>query len=502
MEKHIKIFGKEILTWGDKAPIDVLNVPRVNSSGNEAMPTPVRLPSGRSSISPATQKYIPYGADSEILMPEYYLDLIPYIRQLAHTNPNMSQALSNIVELGNTGHTIQFDAEVPEQQIVKMRQHLEEVRKKWAPAKASINGITDRMFRQIMIGGALSVEWVPKSDLSGIQMQAMVNPETVRWGYDNKKNQWQPYQAITGSILPTNFNNTVDKNLITLNPNTFNYFSLNGDTDLPYGIPPYLASLDPLSTQKVMMDNLKFLMEQIGLAGFMEMKMEKPDNKGDMNDDQYNAYLDKFLDEAKERVMKGFRDGISVAYKEDVEFKFNSTSKSMGGVEEFFIINELLFASGLNMDPSMMGKNYGTSESQITVVFTKLLSQLNTIQQMVATSLEFGYTLELRLAGFKFKALNVEFNPSTALDELKYQQAEEIRIRNSNQLYADGIISQQQYAQRHNYETANQLEPRYIPTSRETPQDAAARRKAENEKKNEGDKKSIRKKTNKDIKDK
>ena len=251
-----------------------------------------------------------------------------------------------------------------------------------------------------------------------------------------------------------------------------------------------------------MLDNVKFLMEQLGLAGFLEMLMEKPDREGDENLDHYTARLNAFLDEAKTRVKEGYRDGISVGYKGDTEFKFHSVSKSMGGIDEFFIMNEILFSSGLNMDPSMMGKNYGTSESQITIVFTKLISQLNTIQEMVAACWEYGYTLELRLAGFNFKTLKVEFNPSTALDELKYAQAEEIRIRNSNQLYADGIINQEQYAQRHDYEKADQKEPRYIPTSRETPQDAAARRAAENKGKNEGDKTARRKKTNKDIKEK
>ncbi len=492
MEKHIKILGREIFSWGSNESI-------LTPLATPDSPKKPNLPAGRTSISPADMQYqFMSDGEKQILLPDYYLGLIPIIRKLVSVNPNMSQALSNIVELGNTGHIIKFDPTVKPEQVVQMRQHLEQVSKTWSFGKASADGITDRWMRQIMISGAVSIEWVPKKDLSGIQTVATVNPEGIRFSYDNTTNTYKSYQVVEGLTLQLPGN----QNLKELNPNTFRYYSINGDTDIPYGIPPYLAALDPLKTQRVMLDNIKFLMEQLGIAGFMEMLMDKPDREGDESWDLYTARLDAFLLKAKERVMQGFRDGISTGYKGDTEFKFHATAKSMGGVDEFFILNEMLFSSGLNMDSSMLGRNYGTSEAQITIVFTKLLSQLNTIQTMVAACWEYGYALELRLAGFNFKTLKVEFNPSTALDELKYQQAEEIRIRNFNQLYADGIINIQQYAQGVGYESADQKEPRYIPTTRETPQDAAARRAAENKGKNEGDKTGRRKKKDQDIKDK
>lgn len=492
MEKHFKIFGRTVLSWGDNRPVETPLAPR-----EEPKKTP-NLPAGRTSVASGTEQQINLSGEQQILQPDYYIGLIPYIRKLVSVNPNMSQALSNIVELGNTGHTIKFDPTVSPENVVKMRQHLEQVAKTWSYGKASVDGISDRWFRQIMISGAISIEAVPKPDLSGIQMVATVNPEGIRFSYDKRKNIYEAFQIVEGQLVEDKHN----QNLKKLNPHTYRYYSINGDTDLPYGIPPYLAALDPLKTQRVMMDNIKFLTEQLGLAGFMEMLMDKPQQEGGESYEQYYARLDKFLNDAKARVQTSLRDGISVGFKDDTTFKFNSVAKSMGGVDEFFVLNEMLFSSGLNMDSSMLGRNYGTSESQITIVFTKLLSQLNTIQQMAAACWEYIYTLELQLAGFSFKTLKVEFNPSTALDELKYQQAEEIRIRNFNQLYADGIINIQQYAQGVGYEKADQDEPRFIPTTRETPQDAAARRAAENRSKDEGDKKSRRKKKDQDIKDK
>jgi hypothetical protein len=74
--------------------------------------------------------------------------------------------------------------------------------------------------------------------------------------------------------------------------------------------------------------------------------------------------------------------------------------------------------------------------------------------------LEFGYSLHLRLKGYHFKDLSVVFNPSTITDDLKIQQAEEYKIRNSRVLYADGIIPLTEYANRHGFDKPDQEEPR------------------------------------------
>lgn len=477
--KKLIILGKEILAWGSDTPqlVDKKSDPlKVISAPDNGVPTKKALPPGRSSYPPQQNQYIPDSAESQILLPEFFLGVIPVIRKLASSNQNISQALNNIVELGNTGHNIQFDSEVPEDQIVKMRQHIEMVSKTWSIGAVGVNGLVGKMMSQVMISGALSNEWVIKMDLSGIRQLAFVNPETVRWSYDHKKTTYKAHQWVNGYVLE----NLPANNMVELNPNTFKYFALPSDTDSPYGIPPYLAALDPLETQKMMMDNIKFLVKQVGIAGFMEMLLEKPDQEPNENTDAYIVRLEQFLVEAKKRVVEGFRDGVTVGYKGDAEFKFHSTTKAFGGVNEFFVMNELLFGSGLKMDMSMLGRNYGTTESQISIVFTKLLSQLKGIQEMCATNLEYGYALELRLAGYSFKTLKVKFNPSTALDELKYQQALEIKIRNFNQLYTDGIISQEQYAHGVGYEKPNQSEPRFVPTSLDTPQNVAAAKIAEN----------------------
>jgi len=344
-----------------------------------------------------------------------------------------------------------------------------------------MDGLVNKMISQVVISGSLANEWVPSMDLKGIKTVVLVNPENIRWGYNRKKQIYEAYQYIKSFIVT----NSVD-NLKKLNPNTFKYYALNGDNDSPYGIPPYLSALDSTKTQRLMMDNIKFIVEQVGVMGFLQVTMAKPDQLPGEKYENYITRLNTFLDDARKRVQEGYRDGITVGYKDDTEFDFKSTTRNFTGVAELFQLNELLLSSGLKMDASMLGRNYGTSETQISVIFTKLLSQLKNIQNLIKANLEYGYALELRMAGFKFNTINVVFNPSTALDELKNQQAEEIKIRNNNALYLDGIISQEQYAHNLGYETADKAEPRFLRGSVQTEAEAKAKREAG---KNESDKK-------------
>src|SRR5690606_4100421 len=104
------------------------------------------------------------------------------------------------------------------------------------------------------------------------------------------------------------------------------------------------------------------------------------------------------------------------------------------GLTDVVNLNELKVSAGLKQDPMLTGKSNGGKETSATILFTKLLAEQVNVQANVKKVLEDLYTLELRLRGYNFKYLKVKFNPSTILDDLKNQQAQEIKIRNARQL--------------------------------------------------------------------
>jgi len=413
-------------------------------------------PPGRSSRpTMGIDSFVDLRNGSKFVNPGFIAEVIPVIRKMSWINPDLGVAVNNMVQLTNTGHKIKFDPGVDPEQVENMRVHLEQKELEWGDGVAKMDGLINKMITQIWISGALSTEWVVANDLKGINNIVLVNPETIRFRWDKKKLRFFPYQrqdSQTGDILGEKY--------VKLNTNTYKYFGLNGDTETPYGIPPYLTALNALSTQADMDKNIRFIMRQIGLLGFIELLMEKPGQQEGENDDQYKQRLLRLLSESKENVLDGVKDGVVVGYKEDHEFNFHSTTKNLSGVSDLYNQNEVQVANGLKMAAEFIGIGSRRAEAGISIVFTKMLSQLQNVQRIVAANLQYGYALELRLAGYKFEHLDIEFKPSTITDELKAQQGNEYKIRNVNNKYQMGIISQEQAADELGYDKPDQKEPR------------------------------------------
>lgn len=420
------------------------------------------IPGGKRSSSPSNGNgnslLTNLGEEYRTVNHQFLVELIPIIRHLCMYNADVSQALSNVVTLGNTGHKIKFDKGVTPEQQDKMRNHLMNKRKNWAPGTAGINGLVNKLLAQLMIGGAVSGEWVVNNDLTGIQNCLLVNPEEIYFVLDRANVNYTAYQKPSDGV----FNAKDSTGMVKLNPNTYKYFALNGDTEVPYGVPPYLPVIRKVKTQGTMDENIEFVINQMGLIGFLECLIDKPDqNVGQESDENYDARLEALLSAAKQRILAGgLKDGIVVGFKEDHEFKFNSASNSYEGVNSLYEGNELQMASALKTDAALWGRGYATSETQISVVFMKMLSELKNWQLPVKEMLEFGYALELRLAGFQFDYLEVVFKPSTIQDDLKFQQAQEIKLRNVLAKYCAGIISIETAADELDYDTPDQLKPR------------------------------------------
>ena len=428
-------------------------------------PEPVKktvVPPGRSSRPTfGTDAYMDIRNGVTFITPGYISNYIPIIRKMSWINPDVGLAVHDMVQLTNTGHRVQFDPGVPAEQQEAMRRHLEVKQLSWGDGVAGMNGLVNKMISQIWIGGALSTEWVVANDKTGVNHLAFVNPETIRFQWNKKKLRFFPYQLQNQNTLGYGTTgNMVGEKYVKLNTNTYKYFGLNGDTDIPYGIPPFLTAMNALSTQADMDTNIRFIMKQIGLLGFTQLLMQKPSQAQGEKDTIYKARLIAVLDEAKDNILDGIKDGVVVGYQEDHDFEFNSTTKNLGGVSEMYDQNEVQVANGLKMAAEFIGVGNAGSETGINIVFSKMLSQLKNVQKIVAANLKHGYSLELRLAGYIFKSLHIDFEPSTITDELKFQQAQEYKVRNIYNKYMFGIIGMQQAADELGYDKADEKEPR------------------------------------------
>lgn len=389
---------------------------------------------------------------TKFVTPSYRREVVPLIRDLYKVNPDVGIALQDMFKLANTGHQVTFpnnsDAEAE-----KMRNHLAKVSERWSRYSAGIDGLVNRMIAQTLVGGAISIEAVPNEDLSGLATILFLKPERIIFERENN-GVYAPYQ-INNWMTAGN-----QKQYIKLNPETYFYCSTFNDTDEPYGIPPFMPALDSIKTQSDMRTNIKQIMEVAGLVGFLEALIEKPAQRGSESENAYTHRLQNYLHRMKRSVKEGMKDGVIVGFKDDHEFKLNSTTKELGNLNTPWTINQQSVANGLGINGSIIGVNQAAGEGAAGTALSKMISQLNNLQMMVSFVLTKIYALELRLAGFNNKGITITWRPSTVTDDVKIQQANQYKIQNLNALYRDGIISQSQYAWAMGYLSADQAEPR------------------------------------------
>lgn len=387
-----------------------------------------------------------------VVNPEFQIDAIPLIRKLYKVNEDLGSVLYDSIQLTNTGHNIKFSQDVKPELADKMREHLKKVSKTWHRGTASVDGLINKWIAQIYVSGALSVEWVPNTTLTGIAQNAIINPETIRFALD-KDGSYSSLQKTKGLL-----SNAKNGGFKKLNDNTYMYLSLFSDDDTPYGVPPFLTALSAIDTQGEMKSNINYILKQLGLLGYLEVTVDKPDQEAQESETKYRDRLTRLLSETKNNMLKGFKDGIVVGFENDHNFEFHSTSKNLNGVSDIFNMNERQIANGLKTSPAFLGVGGGNTESFMSIVFTKTLSQLRNTQDILAACLERGYEMELLLAGFNYPGrLEVEFNRSTITDEVKIQQSREYKQRVLSALFMDGIISSETYAEEMGYQKPHKV---------------------------------------------
>lgn len=431
-----------------KKPVNSPPVTEKTKPENPILPGRVSVPDDNSGNSIITF----LEGETRFVTSSYRREIIPLIRDLYKVNPDMGIAVQDMFKLTNTGHTVTFPNNT-DKEAEAMRNHLMEVSKKWSNYSAGIYGLVNRMIVQALIGGAISIEAVPNDTLTGLSTVLFLKPERIIFKRENN-GIYSPYQInnyLTGDKK---------QQYIKLNPETYFYCGTFNDTDEPYGIPPFMPALDSIKTQADMKNNIKQVMEIAGLIGFLEALVEKPDQKGSESDKAYTSRLVNYLRQMKRNVREGMKDGVVVGFKDDHEFKLNSTTKELGNLNTPWTINQQSVANGLGINGSIIGVNQAAGEGAAGTALSKMISQLKNLQNMVSYGLNRIYSLELLLAGFNNKGIIITWGPSTVTDDVKIQQALQYKIQNLNSLFRDGIISQYQYAWDMGYLSPDQPEPR------------------------------------------
>lgn len=398
--------------------------------------------------------------EAALVTPEYQIELIGVLEYLGKFNPDISYAIDNIVQLGNTPYDISFNDGLSEKQIKEARAEIMRMQKEWYAFSGGIVSLRNDLLAQAAVTGAVSGEIVPNDRLDGVKRIVIVTPKNIRFAYNKVLGAYQPYQKLQHNLLQGR-RDIADNGMIKLNPTTYKYYAVRRFNESPYSIPPFLAALDSITIEKDMVDNFRHIIKKLGVLGFLQTLVTAPKKKQNETDDQYEIRCEEYLKRVATEVDKGIKKGYVAGFEGLHKFEMKQTTSNVTGATDLLrTITEMKMA-GVKQDPLMLGRNYSTTETVGRVILAKLSAQLQNYQMLIDQFLADAFYLDLVLAGFKYiTSVHVESKKPLLADESKEQDAFSKKIDNYDKLYQQGVISQVQRANALGWEKPDQDEPR------------------------------------------
>jgi len=373
-----------------------------------------------------------------IVNPKIPLEFLEIIEKLCLTNPDFGQALNNTIRLGNTGHEITVDA--GRDSIIKEASE----RLKKLAARINTDQLINKLFRQVAVNGAISLEWVAEKDLSGIDKVVLVPVKDIRFKYDNKEDRYKPHQY-----------DSIHNKYIELNEVTYHYSAIETSDNSPYGIPPFLSALGNAVIQLFMMGNIKFIIQKLGLLGFISVMLKAesvPQNQGETTE-AYTARLSTYLNDLAKNMSENYRDGL-MAHLDNMEIEHHNVGGDARGAKDLLQMNEEQIASGLKQDPALLGRSYSTTETYAGVVYAMMLRQLENYQMIIKRAIEQGYKIDLLLQNIPVDDVSIHFKPGIELNPKESAESESIRVETVLNKMDAGIIGPDDAARELGYKEA------------------------------------------------
>jgi hypothetical protein len=371
--------------------------------------------------------------------PRIPFQILEIISKFCVSSPDFAQAVSNIVYLGNNGHKIQITAD-SNRRVDRALKRLN-----GTADRINVDNLINRMLRQMAVNGALSIEWVPKYNLSGIDTYALVPVRQIRFRYDKEKSRYVPRQYTSSGKY------------VELNEATYIYSALEQEENSPYGISPFVSALPNAVIQVYMMESMKFAIKKIGLMGVAEVIMKEPSQQPGETAETYKARLVNALTELSTNMAQNYRDGMAAHYS-NIELKHYPVNTDARGAKEILQLNEEQIMSGLKQDPAMLGRSYSTTETYAGVVYSKMVNEIDNYRRHVQFAVEQGYRLDLMMAGIIVSSLVMDFTGNSSFRPKEQAETQKLTTETAVMRMDAGLISPDQAAQECGYEKAYHTE--------------------------------------------
>lgn len=404
---------------------------------------------GRSSVEPLSNRLIGSLESLGSVSPLIDFQMLACLKQLWIFNPDLAQYVSNIVNLGNTGHQVTVDA-ANDGLAEAAVNRINEAAARIYVNGAGVDGLINAYLAQIAWSGAVSSEDVVNFAGRRVEQVVLVPVEQIRFRY--LEDRYVPHQLPSFGLGLARSNSVLG--LIPLNEETYHYYALQTVENSPYAKPPATAAVGMITgPQTDATDNIKYIVKKLGLLGLVSVAVTPPGRKANEDDTKFNSRAQKYLASVRKVLDGSFMRGLLVHFRDQQINHSNVPSDARGSTEIFRVIEEQVM-SGLAMQPAFFGRTDSTTETYAGVVYNLLTAQVANIQRLAKRRQEATYRLDLRLAGIDVSGVSVGFNRTHALKPLDEAQTEQTRVQTVIEKIKAGFISPDEGAQELGYDSA------------------------------------------------
>lgn len=373
---------------------------------------------------------------------DFVKDVYPLLWRLHLAIPDINRAATNNVNLANTGHKVYVVAR-DEAYGVKVKAELDFLAVNCWHLPGGADAFVQHSLLQQTITGAISCEPVMKADLSGLDYFAPVAVETIEFKV-NPYGRPIPCQRQTGKVEP-----------VELDPDVFIYFPLTTVSDRPYAIPPFISSLTAVERQLKLDEQLQALLEVLCLWGVIAFPLQPPTRERGETLDTYNNRVKTYYGEQLTALVEGMKNGV-IGYPPIPGVPggptVQSTTNSAQGIDKVTNFVDHRLSSGVGQDLSLLGRTVSVSETHIRYHYYIQRNCLIPMQAHVKRALERGYRLHLAVKGMTDVNISISFKAPKDMTALEDANTEEVRRRNVNSDWINGLISKQQAAEQLGYD--------------------------------------------------
>ncbi|MCB9047709.1 MAG: hypothetical protein H6550_16360, partial [Chitinophagales bacterium] len=263
--------------------------------------------------------------ESQAMKPEFNIEVLRICNYLAKHNSDISYAVDNIVQLGNTPENITFDDGVSADQAKEMIKYLNVYEK--SIYAGGMNSLKNDLFAQLAITGAVSLEAIPKRDMSGLDKVVLVDPYHIRFIYNDSTYSYDPYQKLPDKL-------GYKDDLHKLNTDQYKYYALRRMSDSPYAIPPFMAAFEGLELEKDMLKNMRNIIRKLGIFGFLSVMLTPPRRKQNETDAQFTARCTQYLENIRPEVEKGYAGGMAMGFEGQTKYNIEASTTNVSGASD------------------------------------------------------------------------------------------------------------------------------------------------------------------------